>query len=472
MQVTSQRSSRLHLDEQALAGLRASMRGTILTPSDSPYDEARRIWNGMIDRRPSVIARPSGAADVMAAVRFARDRGMAVSVRGGGHNIAGAAVTDGGLMIDMSLRRAVRVDTANRVVRVEGGATWGDVDHETQAFGLVVPSGIVSTTGVAGFTLGGGFGWTSRKFGFAADNLLSADVVTPDGDLLHASECKNPDLFWALRGGGGNFGVVTSFEFRAHTHGPEALCGMVVYPLERAPEVIGLFRELTSHAPDELSCLLILRIAPPLPFLPAAVHGTPIAAIAVHWKGDPDAGEAALSPIRLALAPIGGTIARKPFIAHQTMLDAGVPFGRRYYWKSDNFDRVDDGVSEALLASASRITSLLSAIMAMHLDGAPAKLDPGETAVGMRQARYVVVFQAAWDKSEEDQQHIEWARASLKAAQPFSAGNPYVNFLTADETASRGVAAYDLSIYERLREVKTKYDPKNLFHGAHAIAPR
>ena len=472
MQETLGNRATFQLDEKALNELRASVRGAILTPRDPCYDEARRVWNGMIDKRPSVIVRPHSTVDVMTSVRFAGDRGLEVSVRGGGHNIAGTSVAEGGLMIDMSSRRSVRVDPANRVVLVEGGATWGDVDHETQGFGLVVPSGIVSTTGVAGLTLGSGFGWTSRKFGFAADNLLSANMVTAAAQLIHTSERENADLFWALRGGGGNFGIVTTFEFRAHRHGPDALCGMAVYPLDRAQKVTQLFAELTRSAPDELSALLILRLAPPLPFLPAEVHGTPIAAIAVHWIGDVEAGEAALAPLRAGEKPIADTIARKPFMAHQTMLDAGAPFGRRNYWKSDNVDLVDDALGEALIESARAITSPSSAVLLMHLDGAPARLGGSETAVGMRRARYVLNFQAAWDERKEDRHHIAWARKSLAATKPFAAGNPYVNFLTADETDLRGATAYDPAIYRRLREVKAKYDPENLFQGAHNIPPR
>ena len=355
------------------------------------------------------------------------------------------------------------------MLRVEGGATWGDVDRETQQFGLVVPSGIVSTTGVAGLTLGGGFGWTSRKFGFAADNLLSVNVITGRAHLLHASERENADLFWALRGGGGNFGVVTSFEFRAHRHGPEALCGMAVYPIERAEQVMRLFAELTTDAPDELTCLLILRIASPLPFLPARLHGTPIAAIAVHWIGDPDAGEAALAPIRRSAAPIADTISKKAFIAHQTMLDAGAPFGLRYYWKSNNVDAVNDALGEALIESARGITSPFSAILLMQLDGAPARLGPPATAVGMRQARYILNFQAAWNKREEDLHHIGWASTSLSPTQSFAAGNPYVNFLTTEEASSRGADCYNSAVYDRLRDVKGKYDPENLFQGVHTM---
>ena len=366
------------VDQAAIATLRKRLRGALLQASDPGYVEARTIWNAMIAKRPALIARVSGSADVVACVNFARETGMPLSVRGGGHNVAGAALCDGGLMIDMSLRRGVRVDPGRRIVRVEGGATWGDVDHETQPFGLVVPSGIVSNTGVAGFTMGGGFGWTSRKFGYAADNLVSVDVVTADGELRLASEAENPDLFWALRGGGGNFGAVTSFEFRANRHGPQALCGMVVYPMGDARSVAQQFREITAAAPDELCCLLILRRAPAAPYLSADVHGKPIAAIAACWAGDPGDGRAAVLPLKTFARPLADTIERKPFVEHQTMLDAGQPFGRRYYWKSHYFDEIGDNLIDAMVEHAQRIASPYSAALLMHLGGAPARIDPNQ----------------------------------------------------------------------------------------------
>ena len=351
------------LDQAAITTLRKRLRGALLQASDPGYAEARTIWNAMIAKRPALIARVTGSADVIACVNFAHDNGVPLSIRGGGHNVAGTALCEGGLMIDMSLRRGVRVDPARRIVRVEGGATWGDVDHETQPFGLVVPSGIVSNTGVAGFTMGGGFGWTSRKFGYAADNLVSVDIVTADGELRLASEAENPDLFWALRGGGGNFGAVTSFEFRANRHGPQALCGMVVYPMGDARSVAQQFRQITAAAPDELCCLLILRRAPAAPYLPADVHGKPIAAIAACWAGDPGDGRAAVLPLKTFARPLADTIERKPFVEHQTMLDAGQPFGRRYYWKSHYFVEIGDDLIDAMVEHAERIASPHSAAL-------------------------------------------------------------------------------------------------------------
>ena len=460
------------LDRSAVAALRKLLRGPLLQPAEPGYDEARTIWNAMITKRPALIARVSGNADVIACVNFARENGLPLSIRGGGHNIAGTALCDGGLMIDMSSRRGVRVDPTRRIVRVEGGATWGDVDHETQPFGLVVPSGIVSNTGVGGFTMGGGFGWTSRKFGYAADNLMSVDIVTADGELRLASDRENPDLFWALRGGGGgNFGAVTSFEFKASRHGPQALCGMVVYPMGEARAVMQQFRQITAVAPDELCCLLILRRAPAVPYLPQDVHGRPIAAIAVCWAGDPGDGRAAVLPLKTFARPLADTIERKPFVEHQTMLDAGQPFGRRYYWKSHYFAEIGDDLIDAMIEHAERITSPHSAALLMHLGGTPARLDPSMNAVGLRAASYVLNIQAAWESAQEDRRHLLWARECWSATRQFSTGSAYINFMTEDEGEARVRAAFPAAVYARLSEVKSRFDPGNLFHGAQNIPP-
>jgi len=459
------------LDRSAVAALRKLLRGPLLQPAEPGYDEARTIWNAMITKRPALIARVSGNADVIACVNFARENGLPLSIRGGGHNIAGTALCDGGLMIDMSLRRGVRVDPTRRIVRVEGGATWGDVDHETQPFGLVVPSGIVSNTGVGGFTMGGGFGWTSRKFGYAADNLMSVDIVTADGELRLASDKENPDLFWALRGGGGNFGAVTSFEFKASRHGPQALCGMVVYPMGEARAVMQQFRQITAVAPDELCCLLILRRAPAVSYLPQDVHGRPIAAIAVCWAGDPGDGRAAVLPLKTFARPLADTIERKPFVEHQTMLDAGQPFGRRYYWKSHYFAEIGDNLIDAMIEHAERITSPHSAALLMHLGGTPARLDPSMNAVGLRAASYVLNIQAAWESAQEDRRHLLWARECWSATRQFSTGSAYINFMTEDEGEARVRAAFPAAVYARLSEVKSRFDPGNLFHGAQNIPP-
>jgi FAD binding domain/Berberine and berberine like len=466
------RQAELRLDQTAIMELRKILRGPLLQPSDPGYREARSIWNGMVTSQPALIARASGSADVINCVNFAREHHLPLSIRGGGHNVAGTALCEGGLTIDMSLRRSVSVDADRRVVWAQAGANWGDVDLATQPFNLVVPGGIVSKTGVAGFTLGGGFGWTSRKFGYAADNLISVEIVTADAELRRASDTENADLFWALRGGGGNFGVVTSFEFRAHRLHPRPLCGVVVHPMAQARLVMEKYRQITAAAPDELCCLLILRCAPAASYLPLEVHGKPIAAIAVCWAGEPAGGPDALRALKTFGRPLADTIGPKPFVDHQTMLDAGQPFGRRYYWKSDYFAEIGDGLIDTMIEHAERITSAHSSILVMHLGGAPARVDPALNAVGLRTASHVLNIQAAWEQPQEDQRHIAWARAYWAAVRPFSTGSAYVNFMTEDEDEKRVRAAYGDGVYTRLREIKAKFDPGNLFRGAKNIPPR
>jgi FAD/FMN-containing dehydrogenase len=459
------------VDAQTAAVLAGKIRGSVHLPGDTAYDEACRIWNAMIERRPALVVRPAADGDVAEAISFARQHRLPLSVRGGGHNVAGAALSDGGVTIDMSRRRTVTVDPGAKIVRVEAGATWKEVDAVTQEHGLVVPSGIIAATGVAGFTLGAGFGWTSRKFGFAADNLVSADVVTADGKARKVSAEGESDLFWALRGGGGNFAVVTAFTFRAHSHGPQALSGMVVHPFDRAADVIRLFREVTATAPDELTCLLVLRKAPPAPFIPQALHGKPIAAIAAHWTGDPAEGAEAMRPIKNFGPPVADTIAPQPFVAFQTFLDGGQPFGRRYYWKSHELGALAAGLDPVLIEHAGRIASPFSAILVMHMDGAPARVSRDATAVGIRAARYTVVAQGAWEDPAEDEAHVGWARDTFDAVTPFSSGGVYVNFLTAEESGGRLRAAYGDATYDRLRRVKAAYDPENIFRGNLNIPP-
>lgn len=469
MTVKSAASAPRAPDTTMIAELAGRLSGTLHQPGEEAYEEACAIWNAMITRRPALVVRPADAGDVAAAIAFAKQNNLPLSVRGGGHNVAGAALCDGGLTIDMSRRRAVTVDADRRSVTVEAGAKWADVDKVTQEHGLVVPNGIISATGVAGLTLGGGFGWTSRRFGFTADNLLEAEVVTADGAIRRANAEREPELFWALRGAGVNFGVVTSFTFRAHPHGPEAMCGMVVHPFEQAREVTRLFREVTENAPDELTCLLVLRKAPPAPFIPEAYHGQPIAAIAAHWTGPPEEGAAAMRPLKETGSPVGDNIAPKPFTDFQSMLDGGQPFGRRYYWKSTETDASSEELMDVLADRAARITSPFSAILMMNMGGAPSRVPVEDSAVGIRGARHVVVFQSSWDDSSEDDAHIAWARESLDAALPHSSGGAYVNFLTADETAMRLGAAFDQGVYARLRDLKRRYDPQNIFSGSLAI---
>jgi FAD/FMN-containing dehydrogenase len=458
-------------DRNGLDAFAAGLHGNAYWPGDAAYDEACRIWNGMIERRPALVVRPRDPGGVAACIRFARDSGLPLSSRGGGHNIAGTALCDGGLMLDFSTDRRVEVDSATRRVRIQPGATWADADRATQPFGLVVPGGIVSATGVAGFTLGGGFGWVSRRYGFAADNLVAAEVVTADGEVRRASTDENADLFWALRGGGGNFGVVTAFEFEAQPHGPEVVAGLVLHPMDRAREVLALFRQATASAPDGLCLLLIMRKAPPLPILPAAVHGAPVAGIAVCYSGPIEEGEELVAPIKRFGRPLADTIGRKPFITHQQFLDSGQPFGRRYYWKSDYFDALPEGADGTIIDHAMEITSPHSAVLCMHLGGAAARRPGGETAVGNRTAEYVLNMQGAWEQPAEDDTHIAWARDFWSAMRPFSSGGTYVNFLTEDADEERLRAAYGQELYAALGRIKAKYDPDNLFRANQNIRP-
>ncbi|MGB3338176.1 MAG: FAD-binding oxidoreductase [Devosia sp.] len=463
--------SRSSLPTATLAAFADRLNGTCHLPNDPAYEACCTIWNAMIEKRPALVVRPSDEADVVATIAFAKDNGLPLAVRGGGHNVAGAALADGGVTIDMSQRRAVTVEPQSMLVRVEAGATWKDVDAATQPYGLVVPSGIISATGVAGLALGAGFGWTSRRFGFTADNIVSARVVTPDGVARTASASENPDLFWALRGGGANFAVVTEFTFQGHRHGPEVLAGMVVHPFDRARDVIRLYTELTRDAPDELTCLLVLRKAPPAPWIPEAYHGQLIAGIAAHWTGLPDEGAATMQRIKSFGQPVADTIATKSFVSFQSFLDGGQPFGRRYYWKSDDAATFTDGLAAEVHKAAAAIVSPLSAILCMHLGGAPARIAMESTAVGIRQAQYGVVFQSAWTDPADDARQIEWARNSAAAVRPFTSGSTYVNFIAADDGPARVPSAYGDQTYQRLRELKGKYDPQNLLGGSLNIPP-
>lgn len=458
---------------RALEALAARLCGQVLLPGQPDYEATRRIWNGIIDRYPDAIAHCMGAADVKDCVDFARDNGMCVSVRGGGHNIAGTAICEGGLVIDLSGLRSIHTDPRRGRVRAAPGTMLGDLDRETQAFGLVVPSGIVSTTGIAGLTLAGGFGWLTRQWGYSSDNLVSADLVTAAGDYVHASREENADLFWALRGGGGNFGIVTSFEYEAHSLAPQVMAGMVVHPFAQAQETIELYREVCEMAPDELTCLLILRKAPAVPFLPTEVHGQPIAAIAACQARNTAAASAALQRLKAWRRPLADTIAPKPFCEHQKLLDAAQPKGRRNYWKSDYFGEFPAALSDALLAATERITSPYSSILVMQLGGAMGRIGEDESAVSHRNARYLVNMAASWEHTP-DARHIDWARQAFASMMPFSLGGGYVNFLTADELAAgdaRVRAAYGEGKYARLTALKAKWDPTNLFRHNQNIRP-
>ncbi len=449
------------LNAARIAELKGRVKGEVLLPGDGGYDRARQIWNAMIDKRPAVIACCATTSDVVRAVNFARDNGLVLAVRGGGHNIAGSALVDGGIVIDLSAMKAAHVDPAARRVTVEGGALLSDLDAATQAYGLATPLGINSTTGIGGLTLGGGFGWLSRKYGLTVDNLESAEVVTAAGDVVRASAAEHPDLFWALKGGGGNFGVVTRFELRLHPVGPDLLSGLVVYPLSEAKAVLQQYRAFAAKAPDELTVWAVLRLAPPLPFLPKEVHGTGMVALALLYAGDPEQGAPLVEPLRRFGTVLGEHVGVGPYAAWQQTFDPLLTAGARNYWKSHNFSTLEDGLFDAMIASAGSLSSPQSEIFLAALGGAASRPASDAAAYPHRDARFVVNVHGRWDSAADDAGGIRWARGFYEAAAPFANGGVYVNFLTADE-GGRVRAAYG-SNWDRLARVKRVYDPANLF---------
>jgi len=441
--------------------LKNSLRGEILLPGDDAYESARKIWNAMVDKRPALIARCATTSDVVHAVNFARDNAVLLAVRGGGHNIAGNAVCDDGIVIDLSQMKAASVDADKRRITIEGGATLADLDAATQAHSLATPVGINSTTGVAGLTLGGGFGWLSRKYGMTIDNLESAEVVTAAGEVVRASSVEHPDLFWALRGGGGNFGVVTRFEFRLHPVGPNVLSGLIIYSLSEAKSVLQRYRDFAAKAPDDLSVWTLLRQAPPLPFLPKEVHGKEIVALALLYAGDPKQGEPLIEPLRKFGTPVGEHVGVQPYTAWQQAFDPLLTAGARNYWKSHNFSTLSDGLFDVVIEYVGRLPSPQCEIFFGALGGATARPTPDSAAYPHRDAQFVMNFHGRWEDPADDARCIGWARDFFNASTPFASGGVYVNFLTADE-GDRVRAAYG-SNYHRLAQMKRKYDPKNLF---------
>lgn len=459
----------LTLQPTSLDELKDGFQGEIILPSSGRYDDARQIWNAMIDRSPAVILRCATTSDVARGVSFARDNGLLLAVRGGGHNIAGNAICDDGVVIDLSRMKAARVDPVRRRVTIEGGATLADLDAATQVHGLATPVGINSTTGIAGLTLGGGFGWLSRKHGMTVDNLESAEVVTAAGDVVHASATEHADLFWALRGGGGNFGVVTRFEFRLHPVGPDVLSGLIVYPISDAKRVLQQYRDFIAKAPDELAVWTILRQAPPLPFLPESVHGQGIIALALVYVGDPQRGESLIEPLRHFGTPLGEHVGVQPYVAWQQAFDPLLAAGARNYWKSHNFTTLDDGLFDVVLASIGKLPSPQCEIFFGAIGGATTRQAPDATAYAHRDAQFVMNVHGRWDSSADDARCIGWARDFFAASAPFASGGVYVNFLTADE-GDRVRVAYGPN-YDRLARVKRMYDPDNLFRMNQNIKP-
>jgi FAD/FMN-containing dehydrogenase len=461
LQILTAEGSAAIIEEAAVEDLAAGLRGPLLRPDDGNYDEARKVWNGMIDRRPALIARCAGVADVIAAVRFARTHGVLVSVKGGGHNITGNAVCEGGLMIDLSPMKSVRVDLAKRTARAEGGLTWGEFNRETQAFGLATTGGVVSTTGIAGLTLGGGLGWLMGRHGLSCDNLLSADIVTAGGEFLTASATEHPDLFWGLRGGGGNFGVVTSFEYQLHPVGP-VLAGMVIHPIDKAREVLRFYRDFCRSCPDEMLAAASLMTSP---------EGAPVAVIIVSFIGDIAKGEAAVAPLRRFGSPLADTIAPTSYSQLNTLFDAAVPYGGvQRYWKSSFLKELGDDLIEVFVERSAKFLSPMSMVLFFHMHGAATRADPNGTAFGLRQDQWDYDVISQWNDPAEAPGHIQWTRNFWNAVEPFATGEVYVNHLDAEEGTTRIRAAYGRN-YDRLVALKNSYDPTNLFRLNQNIKP-
>lgn len=457
------------LPHQSIENLKDDVKGKVVLSGDSGYDETRRIWNAMIDRRPAVIVQCAAAADVPPAISFARGHGLEISIRGAGHNIAGNAVCENGVMIDFSKMRTVRVDAGKRLAQVEPGATLNDVDRATQDHGLATPLGINSTTGIAGLTLGGGFGWLTRKYGMTIDNLVSVDLVMADGAPVRASDRENPDLFWAVRGGGGNFGVVTGFEFKLHPVGPEVYSGLLVFPFSQARQVIEKYREFVKTAPEELNVWVVLRKAPPLPFLPASVHGKEIVALAVFYAGSASDGRKLVEPLHRFGDTHGEHIGLQPYTQWQQAFDPLLTPGARNYWKSHNFTEIRDGALDAVLRYAGRLPTPQCEIFIGLIAGAANRIPAEATAYGQRGTKLVLNVHGRWDDAADDARCIAWARDFFKASAPYASAGAYVNFMTEDET-DRIATAYGPS-YARLVQIKRRYDPENIFHMNQNIKP-
>ncbi len=468
--MTTQPTTTSHLDGANVQKLRESLRGDLVQPGDQDYDSARTMYNAMIDRHPALIARCADASDVIDAVNFARENNLPLSVRGGGHNVSGSSMSEGGMVIDLSRMRDVRVDPQQRTARVAGGATWGDVDHATHAFGLATPAGIISTTGVGGLTLGGGFGHLSRHYGLSSDNLISADVVTADGRFLTASANENPDLFWALRGGGGNFGVVTSFEFQLHPV-DTVYGGPIFYPVERTEELLRFFRDFMRQAPNETSAFFSFHQGPPAPFVPEHLHFVPMVAIVANYSGPLEQGEAALRPLRDAAEPALDLAGPIPYPALNSMFDALYGPGLHHYWKADYVPELTDEAIAIHTEYGPQVPSLQSTMHLYPQTGAVQDVASDATAYAYRDMEYIHNIIAVDMDPAGMPQDMAWMREYYEALKPHSSSGTYVNFMMEDESQDRVRATYRDN-YDRLTEVKQKYDPDNLFKSNQNIQPK
>ena len=452
-----------------LTGLRDGFRGELLRPNGAGYEEARRVWNASISRFPGLIARCAGVADVIAAVRFARENELLLAVRGGGHSFPGQSVCDGGLVIDLSPMKGIRVDPEARTARAQAGVLLGELDRETQAFGLAVPSGIVTHTGLSGLTLGGGIGWLMRKYGLTIDQLLSVDLLTANGELVKASAEENPDLFWGVRGGGGNFGIVTEFEFRLNPVGPTVLAGPIFWPMEDSPEVLRFYREWIAEAPDELMTIVVHRKAPPLPFVPPELHGKLVVAVVCCYAGPLEEGEKVVKPLKAFGSPVLDLCVPKPFLTHQAMFDPSFPHGWWYYMRSCDVAELADEVIDITVEHSLRISSPLTAFPIWQRGGAAGRVGEEETALGGRDAGHTFNITAVTESAEGFAEEREWVRNFWSALEPYHTG-AYVNFLM-EEGEERVREAYGARKYDRLKALKRRWDPDNLFRMNQNIRP-
>jgi len=470
MKLLTLNHDQITLDSEAVEAFNMRHRGPLIGPGSSEYDECRSVWNAMIDRKPGLIARCLGVSDVVEAVRFAREHNLLLSIKSGGHNIAGLAVADGAFMLDLSLMRGVWVDPERKIARAQGGCLLGDIDRETQLHGLAAVLGFVSQTGTAGLTLGGGFGYLTRRFGWTTDNVTAMELVTADGELVRASASENAELFWGTRGGGGNFGVVTGIDYKLYPVGPEIMGGIVAYHASDAPEVVKFYREFAEQAPPELTLVCLMRLAPPAPWLPSDVHGKPIVAILACYTGDQGKAADVVAPIKNFGNPVADILMPRPYVQQQSLLDATQPKGRRYYWKSEYLSELPDKLQDVCIAHAEKICSPHSAVILFQLGGALNDLPEDHSPVGNRDTRYVLNIAGSWDEAADDDKNITWARAAWEDMREFSTGGTYVNFLTEDESRERVETSLGSSL-QRLSEIKSKWDPDNFFRTNRNIKP-
>ena len=448
--------------------LRASVNGQTIVPGDAAYEESRKVYNGMIDRRPAVIVRCTDVADVMASVQFAREQGKDLSIRGGSHSVPGFGTNDGGVVIDLAPMNGIRVDPQARTVRAEGGCTWGGFNHATYAFGLATTGGIIASTGIAGLTLGGGIGYLTRAFGLSCDNLISADVVTADGRFLVASKKQNEDLFWALQGGGGNFGVVTSFEYQLHPV-KDIVAGLFFFPIDRSRDVLEFYREYILEAPEELGMFPAFQIAPPLPFIPPADHGKTFCILVCCWAGRPQEAEKIFAPIR-KVAPIAAEmVSPMPYPTLNALFDPLLPAGLQHYWKAAFATDLNDGAIQAHLEFGPKVPVVNSTMHIYPINGAAGRVAPDATAFAYRDAKFATVIAGMWPDPADNEKNIQWVKDYYKALQPHSSSGGYVNFMAGDDQGR--VRDNYKGNYERLVAIKKKYDPSNLFHMNQNIKP-